>query len=127
MRRRLPLLLLFLPLLLAACGGGTPAAPTPPAGNTNQVVISPAGAVSPTEIVVAPGSRVLFVNNDSRRHMMMSDPHPDHTDCPAINTVGLLQPGEKRETSNLVVTRTCGFHDHENPGVSSLRGHVVIR
>ncbi len=123
MRRSLSCLL----VALAACGGGSPAAPAPTGDNANRIVIGATGAVSPSEIVVSQGARVLFVNNDSRRHLMVSDPHPEHTDCPEINSVGLLQPGQSRETGNLVVVRTCGFHDHENPDVAGLRGRIVIR
>jgi plastocyanin len=76
---------------------------------------------------VALGTRVRFVNNDSRPHNMASDPHPTHTDCPAINQVGLLQPGQIRETGNLVEVRTCGFHDHDNPTSQTLQGSITIR
>ena len=84
-------------------------------------------AVSPQNITVSPGSRVTFVNNDSRRHDMFSDPHPEHTDCPEINQVGTLQPGQSRDTGNLNTVRSCGFHDHEQPTVSSLRGTIRIQ
>ena len=66
--------------------------------------------------------RVVFVNNDSRPHEMTSDPHPSHEDCPELNQVGFLNPGQQRESGNLVFTRTCGFHDHANPGTQSLQG-----
>lgn len=113
--------------LVCACGGGS-TAPTPPAtDNPNQVTISAAGVVTPGEILVAPGSRVLFINNHSRAHLVASDPHPEHTDCPEINQVGLLAPGQRRETGNFVTARTCGFHDHDNPDNASLRGRIVIR
>jgi plastocyanin len=119
---------MLLLLLLAGCSGGSdsPSAPTPN-DSPYRITISTSGAVTPAEIVVPPGSRVLFVNNHSRRHDMTSDPHPDHGDCPAINSVGLLQPGQSRETGNLVAARTCGFHDHENPNDSGLRGRIIIR
>lgn len=115
-------------LLLAGCSSGSdgPSAPTP-TDSPYRITISTSGAVTPAEIVVPPGSRVLFVNSHSRRHDMTSDPHPDHGDCPAINSVGLLQPGQSRETGNLVAARTCGFHDHENPNDSGLRGRIIIR
>jgi plastocyanin len=113
-------------MFLASCGGNAPTTPSPSA-NPNQIVITSAGAVSPPEIVVAPGSRVLFVNRDSRRHQMSSDPHPEHDLCPEINQVGLLQTGESKETGNLVTVRTCTYHDHENPGSASLKGRIVIR
>jgi hypothetical protein len=41
--------------------------------------------------------------------------------------VGLLNPGQSRETGNLVVARTCGFHDHENPDNNALKGRIIIR
>lgn len=115
-------------LLLSACGGGGGSAPTaitPP--TSNAIVIGGDGAVSPTELVVAPGTRVLFINNHNRRHNMTSDPHPEHTDCPPINNVGLLSPGQQRETGNLVTVRTCGFHDHDDDQNSALKGRIVVR
>lgn len=115
-------------LLLVGCGGGQPASPTPPPGdNPYRITITTAGVVSPSELVVPPGTRVLFVNSHSRAHDMSSDPHPDHTDCPAINAAGFLRPGESRETGNLVVVRTCGFHDHDDPANAGLRGRIIIR
>jgi hypothetical protein len=109
-----------------ACGGSSsPTNPDPPA-NPNVITVTSAG-VSPKQITVSLGARVLFVNNDSRRHDMTSDEHPDHMDCPALNQVGLLQPSQQRETGNLVIARTCGFHDHEDPTNSNLNGQIVIR
>ena len=114
---------------MIACKNKT--APTPPPGsepqvNTTTVTITANGA-SPRNISVAVGSRVLFVNNDSRSHNMTSDPHPDHNDCPDINQVGFLSPGQSRETGNLVTARTCGFHDHDNPSQGLLIGQIVIK
>ena len=115
-------------LAASACGGG-PASPSPPSGSENpyRITISAQGAVSPRELSVPLGARVLFVNNDSRRHDMTSDPHPDHDNCRPLNDVGLLQPGQSRESGNLIEAKTCGFHDHENPQVESLTGRIVVR
>jgi plastocyanin len=114
-------------LLLAGCGGGSsPNTPTPPPG-ANTIVINASGAVTPSELVVSPGTRVLFINNHNRRHDMTSDQHPDHQDCPAINAVGVLNPGQQRETGNLVEVRTCGFHDHEDDRNPALKGRIVVR
>jgi plastocyanin len=95
--------------------------------NPNVITIASGGSASPKELIVAPGARVLFVNNDGRRHEMTSDPHPEHDDCPAINQVGLLSPGQSRESGNLITVRTCGFHDHEDPDNSNLKGRIVVR
>jgi hypothetical protein len=81
--------------------------------------------VSPKELTVPLGARVLFMNNDSRRHDMESDPHPEHDLCVELNSVGLLNPGQNRETENLVVAKTCGFHDHESASESSSRQHLA--
>ena len=122
-------------LLVAACGGssnggGTPTSPTPtptpPPANTTTITITAAG-VSPQRITVAPGTRVTFINSDSRSHEMNSDPHPNHGECPAIDDVGFLAPGQSKQTGNLNVTRTCGFHDHNQPEVQSLQGQIVVQ
>lgn len=114
---------------LAACGGGggsTPA-PSPIPTNPNVITISSSGVASPKELTVAPGARILFVNSDARRHDMTSDDHPDHLECPALNQVGLLAAGQSRESGNLIVLRTCGFHDHEDAGNNNLKGRIIVR
>jgi hypothetical protein len=77
-------------------------------------------------VTVAQGGRVTFVNQDSRAHDMASNPHPEHTDCPALNSVGFLTPGQSGTTSNLTTARTCGFHDHNRDSDTSLQGTIVI-
>jgi plastocyanin len=117
-----------IPALVLACSGGTPAptAPTGPPTVTNTITITSSGA-SPQNVQIAAGTRVLFVNMDTRSHNMASDPHPEHTDCPEINQVGLLAPGQSRETGNLNAVRTCRFHDHDLPNTASLSGSIAIR
>jgi plastocyanin len=117
-------------IAFASCGGGnssTPTAPSGGGGSSSATITITAAGVSPKSVTVSPGSRVLFVNNDSRSHEMNSDPHPEHTDCPAINQVGFLSPGQSRETGNLNTERTCGFHDHNLNTNTSLQGTIVIR
>jgi len=112
----------------AACGGSSPTTPQPPPQTNPYVVtISSGGIASPKDLTVPPGSRVLFVNNDSRRHDMTSDDHPDHLECPALNQVGVLTPGQSRESGNLIVVRTCGYHDHDNPDDANVKGRITIR
>lgn len=132
----------------AACGGGssstpsTPTAPstpttttppttTPPATgtptDTATITISATGAVSPASVTITRGGRVTFVNNDSRSHDMASDPHPEHTTCTEINSVGFLNAGQSRTTANLNTARTCTYHDHNLPGNAGLKGTIVIQ
>lgn len=113
-------------LVVGGCGGRSPAAPSPGSSNPNIFTITAAG-VSPKEMTVAPGSRVLFINSDTRRHDMASDPHPEHSDCTPLNSVGALSPGQSRESGNLIDVRTCGFHDHDFFQDASLKGKITIR
>jgi len=114
----------------SSCGGsgGPPSGPSDGSAAGRTITITAAGA-SPTTLSIAPGTRVLFVNNDSRAHNMTSDPHPEHDQCPEINVAGLLSPGQSRETGNLNTVRTCGFHDHDNPPPAGARwaGAISIR
>ena len=112
-------------LSLSCQGEAPPTEPTNPTP-TNTITITASG-VSPKDILIAVGTRVLFVNNDSRSHNMASDPHPEHTDCTELNQIGLLAVGQSRETGNLVAARTCRFHDHDLPNSASLQGAIVIR
>jgi hypothetical protein len=118
---------IFVAALAAACGGGGSPTTPPPAANQYVFTIT-TGGVTPRELTVPQGARVLFVNNDSRRRNMTSDPHPEHNDpgCEGINNVGLLNSGQSRETGNLVVIRTCGFHDHDDPTDASVRGRIIV-
>ncbi len=139
-----------LALTVAACGGGssptspspspspaptpspTPAptptpTPTPAPGGGTTITISAAGVVSPKALTVAAGTRVTFVNNNTRAHEMDSDPHPEHTDCPELNQVGFLSPGQTKQTGNLNTRRTCGYHDHNQNSNTNLQGTITIQ
>ena len=112
----------------AACGGSsTPTTPSSPVGTGPTMTIDAGGVLSPKELVVAPGTRVLFINQSPRARQVSSDPHPDHTDCPEINQVGFLAPGTRRETGNLNIVRTCGVHDHDDPNNADMRARIVVR
>lgn len=119
-------------VLLAACGGSS-TAPSGGGGNggggggtsTTTITITSAG-VSPKTITVVQGTQVTFTNNDSRNHDMFSNPHPEHTDCPEINAVGFITPGQTKQTGNLNTVRTCGYHDHNLNTVTSLQGTITI-
>lgn len=122
-----------------ACGGGggssptTPSpTPTPPAGGggnptTATITIGANGSVSPSSVTIAPGGRVTFVNSHSQAHDMSSDPHPEHTQCPEMNQVGFLSPGQTRTSGNFNTARTCGFHDHNLPESTGLQGRIIIQ
>ena len=119
-------------LTVGACGGGGDGggggSPTAPGGGgTAQltVTITPSG-VDPKDLTISAGQVVVFVNNDSRAHDMLTTPHLMHTDCPAINSVGNLSPGSSRQTGNLNTVRICGYHDHLNPDDTRFRGQINV-
>jgi len=97
------------------------------ASSTSTTITIANKAVCPQNITVPRGTQVTFVNNDTVEHMMNSDPHPEHTDCPELNQVGFLAPGQSRQTGNLNIARRCGFHDHDDFNNAALKGSITIQ
>jgi plastocyanin len=91
------------------------------------ITIGTDGRVDQSNVTIAAGGRVTFVNNHNQAHEMASDPHPEHTDCPELNQVGFLTTGQSRASGNLNTRRTCGFHDHNQPTATGLQGRIVIQ
>lgn len=142
MRRLLSLSVAGAALAVAmACGGGGGSSPTAPSGGgtggtggggtggataSATITIGSNGVASPSAVTVTQGGRVTFVNNDSRSHDMSSDPHPSHEDCPPLEQVGFLSPGQSKTSGNLNTVRVCGFHDHNLPTSTGLQGRITI-
>ncbi len=89
------------------------------------VTILPSG-VSPAEITVAVGDRVTFVNGDVQPHDTAGGPDPATRDCPEIDAVGFLLPGQSRQTAPMRLARTCDYHDHSNHA-AIFNGRIIIR
>src|SRR5690349_1239390 len=94
---------------LVACGaalalhcGGSPSGPS----SADATITITSSGVSPSEVRIKTWGHVRFVNQDTRPHAISSDPVQTHADCPGINDVGFLNPGESRETGALNVPRT---------------------
>ena len=120
-------------LTLSACGssgggggGGTPNAPTDP-GSTAATITITSGGVSPRAVTVAAGSRVTFVNNDSRPHEPASDPHPSHGSCPPLDQVGTIGAGQSRASGNLNTPGVCRYHDHLNDTNTNFNGTITVQ
>jgi plastocyanin len=122
-------------VLLVACGGGSSGTspspspsptPTPPPSGGTTITITTTG-VSPVTLTVSRGTQVTFVNNDVRIHDMQSNPHPEHTDCPELAQVGFLSPGQSKQTGNLNISKTCGYHDHELSSDAKWQGKIIIQ
>lgn len=122
-----------LTLFVACGGGGDNGGPTGPGtgggspGPIGATITIANGQVSPTSVTISVGQSVNFVNNDGAVRNVSSDPHPNHTDCPAINAVGTISNGQTRPTNALTTARVCGFHNHDLPDDNRLRGTITIQ
>jgi plastocyanin len=111
-----------------ACGGGGggPTTPTPGGSGVGATITITADGVTPKTVRIQAGQRVQFVNNNNRAHEVQSTPHDRHTDCPPVNEVAVVNPGQTRMTGALSLQGTCGFHDHRDPDNDRFRGTILI-
>jgi plastocyanin len=123
---------------LSACGTntGSPTNPTPPvssqpspeAGGGGPATVNiTATAFVPSEVSTTVGSRVTFVNTDTRPHDMLGGPDHTRLDCPEVDVVGFIVPGQSRDTGIFTVARVCEFHDHNNVGNPAFQGRIIVR
>ena len=115
-----------LALTAAACGGDSS---SPSGGNDGTIAATltiTSTGIAPKTVTIPVGSRVTIVNSDSRSHNMNSDPHPEHTQCPALN-VGTLASGQSRTSQNLTTARACGMHDHDDPDNALWKATITVQ
>jgi plastocyanin len=109
--------------VLAPTAVPSPAPSSPP--STSTVAITPSG-MTPSEVMIGVGGRVMFVNNDNIPHDIQGGPDPEHRDCLEIDAVGFLTPGQSKQTNPLTIVRTCDYHDHSFHA-TNFNGRIVIR
>ena len=112
-------------LLLATISCGDDSTDPSPNPTDATITITSAG-VNPQNVTINSGGRITFVNNDSVPHQPSSDPHPLHTDCPGLN-LNPISPGGSATSLALTTRRNCGFHDHLNDTIASLKGSVTVQ
>ncbi len=113
-----------------SCGGTATSAPssgacTPSSSPATFVIMNK--TVCPQTLTISRGTQVTISNQDTVVHEMDSDPHPEHTDCPELNSIDFLNPGQSRQSQNLNTARTCGFHDHLDPNNAAMKGSILIQ
>ena len=114
-------------ITIAACGSSSPSSPSGASDGTIAATLTiTSSGISPKTATIPLGSRVTIVNNDTRSHNMNSDPHPEHTQCPALN-VGVLTPGQSRTSQNLTTSRTCGMHDHDDSDNALWKATITVQ
>ncbi len=106
-------------LLLAACGYSAPS------GTTSTTITLSSTGVSPKASSVSGGSSVNILNDDSVPHQVASNPNPQQTDCPELNTP-VLAPGDAFMATIANRDGTCGFNDALNPTDSNFQGTITV-
>jgi plastocyanin len=114
-------------LLLTSCGGASGPATGPDSASSEPIVRVTARGFEPPNVIVAVGGRVRFENADDRPHSIRSNPIDTHADCPPINEVGLVSPGQAKVTGRLPESRTCNYHDELSEVSQLLTGSITIR
>jgi plastocyanin len=105
--------------------GATPPAAPPPLSAT--ITITSGNTFDPSEVTVAVGGRVTFVNRNTRAYDITSDPLHLHTDCPPLVEVGFIVAGQTKQSGVLSEARTCGFHDHMQENNPDLHGRIIVQ
>jgi plastocyanin len=127
MARALALTLIIAAPLAAACGSSSPTGATQVTDGAGHampltVMILPTG-MSPDEVTVAVGDRVGFMNHDTVPRQVAGGPDAAKPECPEIDAVGRIIPGEIRSTAPLPTARTCEYHVQS----TAFKGRIVIR
>ena len=128
---RICLVVFFIALFSVVEGCNSYKSPTAPSVTTTgpsgaTITITPTG-LSPSSVTIKSGQSVTFVNNDTVMHNIVSGPVPSYSDCPAINQVSQINPGQKLETAALVTARTCAFLDLMNQNDPRFQGTIIVQ
>lgn len=78
---------------------------------------------SPQSLTIKKGDTVRFVNNSDEDMMIVSNPHPEHTDLPSLNSEKSLAPGGVY-VYTFKNEGTWKYHNHSNPSVT---GTVIVK
>jgi hypothetical protein len=100
--------------------------PSQPRSIDAAVSISAAG-VDPQVLHLNSPVTVKFTNNDRAAHKFEPAPELGDGDCPEMNQLGTLEPGQ---IGNVAFTRLggfiCAFHDTAAPSNLAFKGLLVI-
>jgi plastocyanin len=112
----------------AGCDYSSPSAPerSVPGPEGAAIAITSSG-LTPASVSISSGQSVTFTNNDSVAHEIVSTPVPTYSDCPPINLVGRLEPGESAQTGALSNAGACGFLDLLRNSDARFQGTIAIQ
>lgn len=92
-----------------------------PVATQNLVTLTTDG-YSPQTLTIKVGTTVTWLNNSGDVATVSSDPHPTHTDFPALN-LGKFSNGQKL-TLTFDKAGTYKYHNHLNP---SQKGTIIVQ
>ena len=110
--------------VIAACGSSSPTSPSTAPGVATFTIT--AAGVTPKELRIQVGNRVMFVNNDTVNRQINSNPFPAHNGCPPLNEVDLITPGQSKMSGVFSFEGACGFHEHLTEGAQQFLGTVLV-
>jgi plastocyanin len=113
-------------LLATSCGSSGPTSPSGAPHTLPSTIMIMGSEALPQELTIAIGERVAFMNHDTVPHAVAGGPDPSRPDCPEINAVGVLAPGDTRSTEPFTTAKTCAFHVPRNQS-ALLAGRIIIR
>jgi plastocyanin len=117
------LIIMTLALAAVSCGDDeTDPSPNP----TDATITITATGANPRNVTINAGGRITWVNSDTVLHQPASNPHPQHSDCPAL-TVNPISPNQQVTSAALTTPRVCGFHDHLADTNANLQGTVTVQ
>ena len=104
---------------------GSPSDGFEPAIDPNPVVRLTASGISPQVTHVLSQTQIVFVNQDSVEQRIVAAPDLQYGECPEVDTVGVIRPGETR---TLVLGRyvLCAFRDANRPGQRAFEGLLFV-
>jgi len=94
---------------------------TPEAPISSYLVTISQNGFSPENISIFAGDTVTFQNTDTKTHEIASDPHPEHSLLPGLDS-GLLYKGDNFEYT-FQKSGQWGYHLEDNP---SIKGNVIV-
>lgn len=77
----------------------------------------------PATLSVPKGSRVTWINKDSKPHRVASNPHPDHNGLKGFDALDIIGP-DGRYSFIFDAVGSFGYHDHLNPTVN---GTIIVK
>jgi plastocyanin len=110
----------------SACGSAAPSSPTTAAHTFPQTIMIMEARPVPEEVTIKVGERVSFMNHDRTSYTVAGGREPARRDCPEIDVVGLLNPGDTRTSEPFTAAKTCDFHVGRDQ-TALLAGRIIIR